>query len=91
MGLKPQVCYFPSLQARSGSSNFGSYHVKGTKRASRTRVDQNQAHCLNPEAGMGPPFSTERTLLRKSLLISTLPETTQGILGLGKQAVDITS
>lgn len=53
-GFKPQVYHVPSLQAYSSNLNFGSYYyVMGTKSTSYTIVDQNQAHCLKPKAGIG--------------------------------------
>lgn len=35
-----QVCYVPSLQAHSGSSNFGFRHVMGTNSASGIIVEE---------------------------------------------------
>ena len=56
VGLKAQVCYVPSLQVHSGSSNFGFYRIMGTNSASRTTVEQSYAHCSKPEARLGSSF-----------------------------------
>ena len=92
VGLKAQVCFVPSLQTNGDSSDFGCYHVMGTKSASCTKVNQNQAHHSKPEAGMGK-FPLQKEVYWEKAIINSLLETTvsQGILGWGKQAVDMTS